>query len=67
MNNQEVSVTSSTKVKSVISGVVGKDCVPEYYLTKKGGRPLDYEMDMLALDISIGDQFECTIIEFIIF
>lgn len=67
MNNQEVSVTSSTKVKNVISDMVGKDNIPEYYLRKKGGKPLDYELDMLTLDISIGDQFECTIIRFVLF
>lgn len=67
MNNQEVSVTSSTKVKNVISGMVGKDNIPEYYLRKKEGKPIDYEWDMLTLDISIGDQFECTIIRFVLF
>lgn len=67
MNNQEVTVASSTKVKNVIGGIVGKDNIPEYYLRKKGGKPLDYELDMLTLDISIGDQFECTIISFVLF
>ena len=67
MNNQEVSVTSSTKVKNVISDMVGKDNIPEYYLRKKEGKPIDYEWDMLTLDISIGDQFVCTIIRFVLF